>query len=232
MLVQRQLFDSETSTYTYLLWDEITREAAIIDSVASHLDRDLRLLDELELKLQYVLETHIHADHTTGAGKLRVDTGAKVVLHKNSRASCADLLVTDGEVLYLGIESIQIIHTPGHTDADICLRVDGAVFTGDTLLIRGCGRTDFQSGDAGKLYDSITSKLYTLANSTLVYPGHDYNGVSYSTIGEEKKHNPRLGGNRSRTIFVHIMETLDLEPPQKIEQAVPHNLNCGLMKVS
>lgn len=223
----RQLFDAETGTYTYLVWDDSTREAVIIDSVKGQVDRDLQLISELELDLKYLLETHIHADHITGADYLRKATSAKAVFPEGTKSECADLLVKDGDIIPLGNQSISVLHTPGHTMTDISYLVDGAVFTGDALLIRGCGRTDFQSGDAAVLYDSITQKLFTLADSTIVYPGHDYKGILSSTIKEERAYNPRLGGNRNKDAFIHVMNSLKLEPPLRIANAVAGNLKCG-----
>ena len=228
MIEQRQLFDNESSTYTYLVWDDVSRDAVLIDPVLDRVTRDLNLISELDLKLSHVLETHIHSDHITGSGRLRDLTSAKVVVHSNSRSKCADWLVEEGDQIRLGKHAIRVIHTPGHTSTDVCYLIDGMLFTGDALLIRGCGRTDFQSGDAGQLYDSITQKLFTLPDETIVYPGHDYKGLSSSSIGEEKAYNLRLGGNRNRNAFIFIMETLDMEPPTRIEQVVPENLKCGL----
>ena len=224
----RQLYDAESSTYTYLLWDERTRQAALIDTVDTQIDRDLQLVDELQLDLRYTLETHIHADHITASGIIRNRAGTKAVVHRNSRSDCADVLVSDGDSIMLGQQSIRVLETPGHTDTCVSYSIEGRVFTGDTLLIRGCGRTDFQSGDPDQLYDSIHQKLFTLPDSTVVYPAHDYRGLSCSTIGEEKIHNPRLGNNRSKRDFVDLMNSLDLDPPKKIAEAVPGNLECGL----
>ena len=224
----RQLFDAETSTYSYLLWDAKTREAALIDSVDTQIERDLQLIKELELDLKYTLETHIHADHITASGKIRQKLGSKAVVHRNSESDCADILLADGDSIRLGEQEIRVVETPGHTDTCISYSIDGAVFTGDALLIRGCGRTDFQAGDAGKLYDSIHDKLFSLPDSTVVYPGHDYRGFRASTIGEEKTHNPRLGNNRPKQEFVDLMNSLELDPPEKIAEAVPGNLECGL----
>ena len=227
MLEIRQLFDTETSTYTYLVWDELSCEAALIDCVKGQVERDLKLIYELDLNLKYLLETHIHADHITGSVMLREKTLPKTVIHENTKSECADLLVKDGDTLTLGKHRINVLHTPGHTDTDISYLIEGAVFTGDALLIRGCGRTDFQSGDAAQLYDSITQKLFTLPDNTIVYPGHDYKGFLSSTIKEEKHYNPRLGGNRNKDAFIHVMNSLDLEPPKNIALAVPGNLRCG-----
>jgi sulfur dioxygenase len=221
----RQLFDPETSTYTYLIADEMTREAALIDPVLEQVERDRQVVAELGLKLTLVLETHIHADHVTGAGRLRELTGARVAASA-SGAPCVDLAVKDGEVLALGGLSIQVLATPGHTDDSVSFRVGSRVFTGDALLIRACGRTDFQNGDAGQLYDSITHKLFSLPDETEVYPGHDYAGLTMSTIGEEKRHNPRLAG-RSREGFIELMNSRKLAPPKKLDVAVPANRACG-----
>ena len=224
----RQLFDAESSTYTYLVWDAKTREAALIDSVDTQIERDLQLISELGLDLKYTLETHIHADHITASGKIREKLGSKAVVHRNSESDCADILVADGDSIELGNQQIHILETPGHTDTCISYSIDGVVFTGDALLIRGCGRTDFQAGDAGQLYDSIHTKLFSLPDETIIYPAHDYRGFCCSTIGEEKSHNPRLGNNRPKQEFVNLMNALDLDPPKKIAEAVPGNLECGL----
>lgn len=225
-----QLFDPTTSTYSYLLWDQKTRQAALIDSVKEQLVRDTSFIEQLGLELKYTLETHIHADHITASGLLREKFNSQAAVHKNSHSDCADILLSDGDTLKLGDETITCIYTPGHTDTDITYRVDTAVFTGDALLISGCGRTDFQSGDAKTLYHSITQKLFTLDDATTVYPGHDYHGFTSSTIGREKTFNPRLGDDRSEAEFVAIMDALILEPPARIDVAVPGNLQCGLVQ--
>ena len=225
-----QLFDPATSTYRYLLWDEKTRQAALIDSVKEQSARDIKFIKQLGLDLKYTLETHIHADHVTGSGLLRDEFNSQAAVHKNSGSDCADILLSDGDSLKLGDEIIDVIHTPGHTDTDITYRIDGVLFTGDALLINGCGRTDFQSGDAHKLYRSITEKMFTLDDETIVYPGHDYNGFTSSTIGREKAFNPRLGNNKSEEEFVAIMDSLILDPPGRIDIAVPGNVQCGLDK--
>jgi len=224
----RQLFDPTSSTYSYLLWDAATGEAALIDSVKEQVKRDALLIKELGLNLHYLLETHIHADHITGAGDLRKEFKAKVIVHKNSNSQCADQLLDDGDRIVLGNKEIQILYTPGHTNTDISYLIEGAVFTGDTLLIRGSGRTDFQSGNPGAAYDSITEKLFTLSDTTIVYPGHDYEGRTVSSIGEEKKHNPRVGNRNTREEYIEIMNSMDLPKPKLIEKAVPGNMKCGL----
>ena len=223
----RQLFDPQSSTYSYLLWDEQSLEAAFIDSVKEQVDRDRQLIEELKLNLKYLLETHIHADHITGAGDLRKYFGAQVLVHKNSDSKCADQLLNDGDIIHLNQEIIKVLYTPGHTNTDISYVINGAVFTGDTLLIRGSGRTDFQSGNAGEAYDSITGKLFVLPDSTIVYPGHDYNGFTASSISEEKHYNPRVGNAKTREEYIQIMDSMDLPKPKMIDQAVPGNLQCG-----
>jgi sulfur dioxygenase len=226
----KQLFDTASSTYTYLLWNAESKQAALIDSVKEQVNRDQQLIDELGLKLVWLLETHIHADHITGSGDLRKHSKntAKVAVHRASGSHCADRLLEDSDEIKLGDETITVLHTPGHTDTDISYLIKGAVFTGDSLLIRGSGRTDFQAGDAGTSYDSITGKLFTLAGETKVYPGHDYKGQTVSTIAEEQASNPRIGGGRSRDEYIAIMNELNLARPARIEEAVPGNMACGL----
>lgn len=225
-MIFRQWFDAESSTYTYLLADEGTRKAVLIDTVLEQLERDLAQLRELDLSLSYVLDTHTHADHITAAGMLRARVGAKTVAGP-SAAPCADLHLNDGDVLQVGDFSIRALATPGHTDDSLSFVVGDRVFTGDALLIRAAGRTDFQNGSASQLYDSITQKLFTLPDETQVFPAHDYRGLSVSTIGEEKRFNARIA-NRSREAFVQVMADLKLPRPQKIDQAVPANRACGL----
>ena len=222
-----QLFDPGSSSYSYLLWDGASREAALIDPVHDQVSRDIRLIRELDLRLLYTLETHIHADHITGSGLLRQTLNSIVLVHEDCGSKCADILLRDGDQIPLGSEKISILHTPGHTRGDVCYLIPGVVFSGDTLLIRGCGRTDFQSGDPGTLYDSITRCLFTLPDDTIVYPGHDYCGHSYTTIGEEKAHNPNAGKGKSRDEFIAIMNGLKLDPPQHMHEALPSNLRCG-----
>ncbi|VAW54815.1 MBL-fold metallo-hydrolase superfamily [hydrothermal vent metagenome] len=223
-----QLFDPATSTYSYLLWDKKTKQAALIDSVKEQVSRDIKFIKQLGLDLKYTMETHIHADHVTGSGQLRDEFDSQAAVHKNSQSECADILLTESDTLTLGNETITVLHTPGHTDTDISFHIDGAVFTGDALLINGCGRTDFQSGDSKTLYHSITEILFNLNDETIVYPGHDYNGFTASTIGHEKIFNHRLGNNRSEAQFITIMDSLILDPPARIDIAVPGNLQCGL----
>jgi len=223
----RQLFDPESSTYSYLVWDTASREAVLIDPVYEQLERDTRLIRELDLKLRYALETHVHTDHITSANKLRKRFHAIVMVHENSHAKCADVLIKGGDFVPLGASKIGVLFTPGHTDSDVCYVIPGAVFTGDTLLIGDCGRTYFQSGNAGTLYDSITQQLFALPDDTLVYPGHDFNGRSFSTIADARLHNPRAGNGTTRDEFISIMNSLELEPPPRIHEALPSNLRCG-----
>lgn len=224
-MIIRQLFDRDTWTYTYLLGDPTTGEAALIDPVFEQLDRDLKLLDELGLRLVLVLDTHVHADHVTAAGALRARTGAKTA-SGIAGAACADIHVRHGDVLRVGTIAVTALETRGHTDDGVSYSVQGAVFTGDTLFIRGCGRTDFQNGSASDLYDSITQVLFLLPAETVVYPGHDYNGMTASTIGEEMRFNPRVAG-KSREEFVAIMAALNLAPPRRLDVAVSANRACG-----
>jgi sulfur dioxygenase len=224
----QQLFDPETSTYTYVFADPQTRAAAIVDPVRERvIDTYLPLLSRERLTLQYVLETHPHADHVTGASALREATHARVVVHSRSPAACADLRVEDRAVLHLDHVPIEVIYTPGHTPCHVSYRVNqDRVLTGDSLLIGGCGRTDFQAGDPGAQYDSITGRLFTLPPATLVFPGHDYRGLSVSTIEAERARNPRLAG-RTRDDFITLMRSLALAPPKHIMEAVPPNERCG-----
>jgi glyoxylase-like metal-dependent hydrolase (beta-lactamase superfamily II) len=223
-----QLFDSESSTFTYILAAPGSAEAVIIDPVDHHWERDLRHLERLGLKLAYVLETHAHADHVTSAGRLRELTGAKAAVPSGCGIAPAEMQLDDGDILTFGNgEVIEVLHTPGHTAGSMSYVWRGNVFTGDTLLIDGCGRTDFQSGSADALYDSVMRKLFTLPDATRMWPGHDYKGQSVSTIGWEKHNNARLA-KRSREAFVKLMGELNLPKPKLIDVAVPANQNLGL----
>ena len=224
----RQLFDRESCTYTYLLVDALTREGAIIDGVLETFDRDMQIINELGIELLYAIETHAHADHITSAGKMRELTGAKLVYGESSGIEAIDIPLKDGGTIELGHYRITAIATPGHTNGCTSYFCEGMLFSGDTLLIRGCGRTDFQFGDPGMLYDSITQKLFVLSDETIVYPAHDYNGRTSSTIGEEKAWNPRLSGNRSRDSFIELMNNLNLDMPKRINEAVPANMKVGI----
>jgi sulfur dioxygenase len=223
-----QLFDTESSTFTYILAVPGQSEAVLIDPVERHWERDLQHLERLNLKLAYVLETHAHADHVTSAGKLCQVTGAKAAVPSGCGIGPAEVQLHDGDVIRFGNgEQLQVLHTPGHTAGSMSYVWRGNVFTGDTLLINGCGRTDFQSGSAEALYDSVMGKLFALPENTLMWPGHDYKGQQVSTIGWEKLHNARLA-NRSREDFVALMAKLDLPKPKLIDVAVPANQNLGL----
>lgn len=226
-MIFHQLFEKESSTYTYLLADPITKEAVIIDPVLETVARDFKLIQELGLKLVYILDTHIHADHITGAGELRKLTGAKTCVSQGARVDCIDVTLKDEMVLSFGQYQIKVLETPGHTDSCISLYCHDRVFTGDTLLIRGNGRTDFQQGSSDRLYDSIHQKLFKLPPETKVYPAHDYNGLTSSTIEIEKKLNPRVGGQKTKAEFIEIMKNLKLAQPKKISEAVPANMACG-----
>lgn len=223
----RQLFDRESSTYTYLIADLKTQDAVLVDPVLQQVERDTKLIQELGLTLRFCLETHIHADHITGTGKLREKTGCQGFVPINAQAYCADKFLEDQETLNIGSIPIQVISTPGHTDSHHAYFVNrDRILTGDALLIRGCGRTDFQSGDAGILYDTVTERLFSLADDILVYPSHDYNGFTVSSIGEEKQYNPRFVG-RNRDQFIEFMNHLNLPDPKKMMAAVPANQKCG-----
>jgi len=227
-MIFRQLFETETSTYTYLLGCERTRRAVLIDPVASEMDDYIQLLQALNLELIYTLETHVHADHITASGLLREKLGSKSVVHRDAGALCADLLVTDGVPLQVGDLEFEVRHTPGHTSGCVSYVMSDRVFTGDALLIGGSGRTDFQQGDAGQLYDSIIRKLFSLPPDTLVYPGHDYQGNTVSTIKQEMAKNARLGSGKSREEFIATMRDLKLAYPRFIDKALPANQSCGL----
>lgn len=222
-----QLFDRASSTYTYLVFDETTREAVIIDPVDAQLQRDLATLRQYGLTLVWALETHAHADHITSAGLLAEHTGAKTAAPEACGIGTAAVLLADGVSLPFGNEVLHALHTPGHTRGSMSYRWRDHVFTGDTLLINGCGRTDFQSGSAEDLYRSLTAVLFALPDTTTVWPGHDYQGRSHTTIGAEKAGNARVAG-KSLAEFTRIMDNLGLPKPARIDEAVPANLSSGL----
>jgi glyoxylase-like metal-dependent hydrolase (beta-lactamase superfamily II) len=227
MMIFKQLFEPDTSTYTYLVGCEFSQKAILIDTVASQIESYLDLLNQLGLTLIYTLETHVHADHITAAGLLRDKVGSKSVVHRDAGAMCADLLVTDGVTLQIGDTEIKVLHTPGHTSGCVSYLIEDRVFTGDCLLINGCGRTDFQQGDAATMYRSITQKLFTLPGDTLVYPGHDYHGLTVSSIKQEIALNARLGNAKTEAEFIDIMGALNLPYPKYIDEALPANQACG-----
>jgi len=224
----RQLFDEATWTYTYLLADEQSKEAVIIDAVIEQVDRDVKLIQELGLTLKYAVDTHVHADHITAAGLLRERTGCQTGVAASEQVECVDMALQEGDVLSFGQHKLKVLETPGHTSGCLSFVTDGVVFSGDTLFIRGCGRTDFQAGDADTLYTSITEKIFSLPDETIVYPGHDYKGMMLSTVAEEKALNPRV--KLGRQGFVDLMNNLNLPMPKRIHEAVPANLKCGLTK--
>ncbi len=226
----RQLFDLESSTYTYLLADPETKEAVLIDPVFEQVERDLGLIEELGFELSYVLDTHVHADHITAAGALRERAGAKSVVSERSGAGSPDLFVKDGDEIAFGRYRLEVRETPGHTGGCVTyvLSDQSRAFTGDALLIRGTGRTDFQQGDARLLYRSVHDRIFSLPDACLLYPGHDYKGRTVTSVGEEKRFNPRLGGGRTEEDFVRIMSELKLAYPRKMDVAVPANLHSGV----
>lgn len=225
----RQFIDSETASYTYLLADEDSREALIIDPVKDHLPRYLQIVQELDLRLLWALETHIHADHITAAGDLRLATGCQTGLGQPASSVCASRYFADGEVFVFGRYQLTALYTPGHTDDSYCFYLHddsrSFLFSGDTLLIRGTGRTDFQNGNALQQYDSL-QRVLALPESTLVYPAHDYKGWTSSTIGEEKRHNPRLQV-KDAAAYAALMADLKLANPRFMDIAVPANRACG-----
>src|SRR5215468_9439550 len=215
-MIFRQLFDPQSSTYTYLLADADTREAVIIDPVYEEAPRDAALVRELELKLLYTLETHVHADHVSGASNLKQRLGSRIAVSSESGAKGADRYLRDGETVQFGKRHLTICATPGHTSGCLTYVLDdrSMAFTGDCLLIRGCGRTDFQEGDARKLYASVHEQIFTLPDACLICPAHDYRGLAVSTVGEEKRYNPRLGGQLSENDFALYMDNLRLPHPK------------------
>src|ERR1051326_4268015 len=228
-LIFRQLFDPTSSTYTYLLASRKSKEAVLIDPVFEQVRRDSALIDELGLKLTHTLETHVHADHITGAWLLKQRFGSKIALGADAGADCADVLLKQGEKVRFGEHYVEARATPGHTAGCMSYVLDdeSMAFTGDALLIRGSGRTDFQQGDAHGLYRSVHLQLFTLPDDCLLYPGQDYRGLTVTSVGEEKRFNPRLGGALSENDFAGYMKNLKLAHPKKLDIAVPANLKCG-----
>lgn len=225
-MIFRQLFDTESSSYTYLLARRSGGEAVIIDPVDELTNMYVTLIEQLDLKLVYALDTHTHADHITALGALRERTHCTTVMGNRTRAECVDLRLAEDEILDVDGIKLRAMFTPGHTDESMSFVTDDCVFTGDVLLYRGTGRTDFQGGDPHKSWDSIVNKLFRLADDTLVYAAHDYKGWTVSTIGEEKRYNPRIAG-KTEAEYVAIMNLLNLPDPKLMDIAVPANMACG-----
>ena len=223
----KQLFDYDTWTYTYLLWDESTKESIIIDPVIEQLDRDIVLINKLKLKLLYIFETHVHADHITAASKLKELTNAKICYGSKTGVDGADILFEDGDKINFGKHEITAIYTPGHTGGCVSYYIQGSIFTGDTLFIEGTGRTDFQEGSSISIYDSVRNKIFSYPDETIVYPWHNYNGLLISTIGHEKKFNPNVGDKISKEVFIDNEKRKNRPYPKNFDIAVPANLKCG-----
>ena len=228
-MIFRQLFDPQSSTYTYLLADAGSREALLIDPVFEQARRDAALVGELGLKLAWTLETHVHADHVTGAWLLREKLGSRIALSRTSGAEGADKYLSSGERIFFGKKSLEAVATPGHTGGCMTYVLDdrSMAFTGDALLIRGCGRTDFQGGDARTLFRSVRERIFSLPEGCVVYPAHDYRGLTATSVGEEKRHNPRLAESIGEGDFVGYMTHLGLAHPKQMDAAVPANMKCG-----
>ena len=225
-MIFKQIFDQKSSTYTYLIASSTGREALIIDPVLENVEDYIKLLSELDLRLVKVIDTHIHADHVTGAGKLRDKTKCVTIMGDHTPADAVEIKVKDEEVIKLDELNIRALYTPGHTSDSFSFLMDNYLFSGDTLLINGTGRTDFQNGNAKDSYDSIFHKLLRLPSETLLYPGHDYNGKIVSSIGKEKKFNPRLQINDVDE-YIEIMDNLNLKKPDQIDFNIASNLKLG-----
>lgn len=230
-MIFRQLFDSRSSTYTYLLAERAGGEALLIDPVVENTRRYVRLIDELDLQLVLAVDTHIHADHVTALGALREQTDCVTAMGMMTDADCVSVHFHEGEKLCVDNLHLDILYTPGHTDDSYSFVLPDRVFTGDTLLIRGTGRTDFQNGDPAAQYDSLFGKLLKLPEDTLVYPAHDYHGMTVSTIGEEKRHNPRLQVS-DKQAYIDLMDDLQLDDPRLMDIAVPANRACGITRAA
>lgn len=230
-MIFKQLFEADSSTYTYLIGCRDTGKAILIDPVLDTVERDLQQLRDLGLELTATLETHVHADHLTGAKRLKQRTQCQIACPAMLALPCADIGVEEGRPFSVGTVHLHPLFTPGHTDHHHAYLIDNPaqkmLFTGDALLIDGCGRTDFQSGNAGDLYNSIHNKFFSLPDETLVYPAHDYEGRAVSCVAQERARNPRLGRGRDKAAFVELMNSLDLPYPRKIDFAVPGNETCG-----
>ena len=222
-MIFKQVFDQKSSTYTYIIASAEGREALIIDPVLENVEDYIKILNQLNLKLVKVIDTHIHADHVTGAGKLRDKTKCVTIMGEHTPTDAVEVKVKDDEIIQLDKFKIRALYTPGHTSDSFCFLMNNYLFSGDTLLINGTGRTDFQNGSSYDAYESLFNKLLKLPENTLVYPAHDYNGKKFSTIENEKKNNPRLQVN-SKEEYAEIMENLKLSNPKMMDVAVPANL--------
>jgi len=225
-MIFRQLFDHTSHTYTYLVAERLGGEALLIDPVLENSEQYVRVIEELDLKLVLALDTHIHADHITALGTLREQTGCASAMGTMTKTECVSVHFHEGEKLHIDNLRLNVLYTPGHTDDSYSFLLNDRVFTGDTLLIRGTGRTDFQNGDPAAQYDSLFGKLLTLPEDTLVYPAHDYNGMTVSSIREEKRFNPRLQVS-SKQAYMDLMNGLQLANPKLMDIAVPANRICG-----
>ena len=226
-MIFRQCYDDISSTFTYLVADEFSDKAILVDPVNHKVEQYIQLLKELNLNLDATLETHLHADHYSGSGLLHQKTGCKMMIGEQSQISINCERFKDDDILTLGALNIKTLHTPGHTDDSYCFLLKDRVLTGDTLLIRGTGRTDFQNGSASLQYKNIHEKLFSLPDDTRVYPGHDYKGMTVSSIGEEKRFNPRLS-HKNKQQYVELMNELNLPYPKMIDKALPFNKSLGL----
>jgi sulfur dioxygenase len=227
MIILKQLFDMRSCTFSYLIASGIGREAIIIDPVKTNIGLYTQLFNELDLKLVAAIDTHVHADHITGLGLLREETGCKSIMGEQAKVECVSVKIKEGETINFDGIKLRALYTPGHTDDSYSFLLDNILFSGDTLLIRGTGRTDFQNGDSFSQYDSLFNKLLTLPDNTIVYPAHDYKGQTSSTIWEEKNFNPRLQV-RSAEEYADLMSKLNLPSPKYMGIAFPANLKCGL----
>ena len=225
-MIFKQVFDKKSSTFTYFIASAKGREAVIIDPVIDNVDSYINILKELDLKLVKVIDTHIHADHITGASKLKTKTNCTTVMGQNSPAEAVDIKLKDNEILKIDKLEIRAIYTPGHTSDSYSFLINKSLFSGDTLLINGTGRTDFQNGNSKDAYESIFNRLLKLPEDTFLYPGHDYNGKKVSTIGDEKKFNPRLQVKNADE-YIQIMSNLNLSKPKNIENNIDRNIKLG-----
>jgi len=221
------MIDYETCTFTYVLWCPNSKKCLLIDPVLEQFNRDLDVINQLDLKLEYVLETHVHADHITSADKFKNKIGCRIVYGSKTGVEGSDIFLDDEESLVLGEHTIKAIHTPGHTSGCTCYYVDKYIFTGDTLFIGGTGRTDFQGGSSENTFNSIREKIFKFPNNTIVYPCHNYNGLTCSTIGDEKKNNPNVGLHVTKETFLDNESKKDRPYPKKFDIAVPANMKCG-----